>query len=67
MLVGVRDPYYAKMRLVLVTAILVAAMYIQPYGIVRSVIGYVGTACGSYLLWRHFRRRRAAGPPAPTA
>jgi hypothetical protein len=61
-----RDPYYAKMRLLVITVILAAVVLIQPYGIVRSVVFYVGGASGVYLLWRHFRRRGAAGPSAPT-
>jgi hypothetical protein len=55
------------MRLLALTAVLIAALYIQPYGIVRSVMIYVGGTCGSYLLWKQYRRHRAARRPAPTA
>jgi hypothetical protein len=62
-----RDPYYARMRLVVLSGILIAAMFIQPYAMVRTVVLYVGGIGGYYLLWKRFQRRRAARSPAPSA
>jgi hypothetical protein len=67
MVLRMRGPTYYRLRLLVVTAVMLAALYVQPYGIVRSVMFNVGGTTGFYLLWRQYRRHRAARRPSPTA
>ena len=50
-----------RTRVLVLTALLLAVVWAQPYDVVREALPYVGFVSALIIFWRRRQRRRAVG------